>query len=67
MRINDPVRFVTKSRFDDYQKGDDGFIYRVLSEFPEATASIYFVQVQDGPLVWCTSEDIMPWNQLKLF
>ena len=67
MRFKDPVRFITKSRFDDFKKGDEGFITRVLSEFPESTASIYYVQIDEGPLVWCTSEDIILWNQLSLF
>lgn len=67
VKFKDPVRFLTSSRFGDFKKGDTGVVVKVLSKFPDATAGIYYVKIRTGPLVWCTSDEITPWNQLSLF
>jgi hypothetical protein len=60
------IRFTRKGRFDEFQKGETGIITKVLAEFPYATETIYLVQTNRGKQVWCTAQEVEPWNQTSL-
>jgi hypothetical protein len=60
------VKFVTKSNYDEFGKGEIGIIVEVLARFPESTDTIYVVQTDRGKRIWCTAKEVVPWNQLSL-
>lgn len=66
MHKDQRVRFVTGSRFNDWQKGDFGVITKVLVKQPQNLRDIYLVEVR-GKEVWATNEDIIAFNQMELF
>lgn len=61
------VKFIENCRDGiSWFKGDIGKVTKTLVEKPQATSTIYLVDVRQRS-VWATDADFIEWNQLALF
>lgn len=66
LQTGQTIRFIVSSRFNDWQKGDFGEVTKVLALPPQNQKELYIIKVRDNE-VWATSEDVIAFNQMRLF